>query len=142
MDYTIRSMNIADYEQAVALWQATEGMGLSAADERPSIARYLERNLGMSAVALDENGRMVGAVLCGHDGRRGYLHHLAVLQECRGQGLGSALVDMALEELRAVNIDKVHVFAYTNNTTGRSFWEREGWSERKTLVILSKDIEG
>lgn len=140
MDFNIRAMTIDDYDAVIALWQATEGMGLSAADSREAIARYLDRNPGMSAVAIDASGVIAGAVLCGHDGRRGYLHHLAVRAECRGQGLGRGLVDTVLEALREAGIDKCHLFVYKTNSTGRAFWEATGWEERTTLVLMSKDV--
>jgi ribosomal protein S18 acetylase RimI-like enzyme len=152
----IREMTIADYDDAIALWQTTEGMGLSAADTREAIARYLARNPGMSFVARGEDGSLAGAVLCGHDGRRGYLHHLAVHTACRGQGLGSQLAGHCLAALRAEarpesagailaalqaeGIDKCHLFVKRDNPSGQSFWEKTGWYERTDLVLMSIDI--
>lgn len=136
----IEPMTIEDYDEAVALWQASEGVGLSSADTREAIARYLARNPGMSFVARS-GGALVGAVLCGHDGRRGYLHHLAVRPDCRRQGIGRALVERCLAALGEQGIDKCHLFVFKANERGRAFWERNGWSERVTLVIMSKDIE-
>lgn len=143
MDYapmTIAPMTIADYDDVIALWQGTEGVGLSAADSRPAIESYLERNPGMSFVARGPDGALVGAVLCGHDGRRGFLHHLAVRAECRGQGIGTALAQHCLEALRAAGIDKCHLFVFQQNESGKAFWSKIGWSERTTLFIMSKDI--
>lgn len=137
----IHPMTIADYDEAFALWQATEGIGLSAGDSREAILRYLDRNPGMSFVARGEQGEMLGAVLCGHDGRRGLLHHLAVRAGSRKQGIGRALVARALDALRAEGIDKCHLFVYKENEPGRAFWTAEGWSERVTLVLMSKEIE-
>lgn len=137
----IRVMSMDDYDDAIGLWKATEGMGLSSADSREAIGRYLERNPGMSFVARDPSGRLLGAVLCGHDGRRGYLHHLAVRADCRGQGLGRQLVERCLEAVHAAGIDKFHLFVYQTNTTGRAFWERIGWYERPELVIMSTDVK-
>ena len=91
----IREMTSEDYDAVYALWQATEGLGLSDADSREAIARYLERNPGLSFIAV-ENEELLGTVLCGHDGRRGYLHHLAVARSHRGQGLGRRLAQRAL----------------------------------------------
>ncbi len=140
MEFNIRAMIIDDYDAVIALWQATEGMGLSAADSREAIARYLERNPGMSAVATDSSGAIAGAVLCGHDGRRGYLHHLAVRAEHRGLGLGRRLAETVLKRLQAEGIDKCHLFVYKSNATGRAFWEATGWVERTTLLLMSKDV--
>ncbi len=137
----IREMTIADYDEAIALWRATEGMGLSAADTRESIARYLARSPGMSFVARGEDGSLAGAVLCGHDGRRGYLHHLAVHTACRWQGLGRRLTERCLAALRTEGIDKCHLFVKRDNTSGQSFWEKTGWYERVDLVLMSKDID-
>jgi putative acetyltransferase len=139
MSVAIREMRITDYDEAIALWQATEGVGLSTADSREAITRYLARNPGMSFVARQE-GLLVGAVLCGHDGRRGYLHHLAVQAGCRGQGLGKALVERCLSALAAEGIDKCHLFVYKTNEGGRAFWRKTGWFDRDTLVLMSKDI--
>lgn len=141
MSVAIREMARSDYDSALALWQSTEGMGLSAADSREAIARYLERNPGLSFVAVTGEGALVGAVLCGHDGRRGYLHHLAVREDFRRQGLARALVERCLACLKAEGIDKCHIFVYHTNTLGRNFWQGMDWAERETLVIMSKDIE-
>lgn len=136
----IQAMTIADYDEAYALWEATEGIGLSAGDSRAAIQRYLERNPGMSFVARSEAGVLEGTLLCGHDGRRGFLHHLVVHPASRRRGLGRELVARGLAALRAEGIDKCHLFVYKENLAGRAFWTAEGWSERITLVLMSKDI--
>ncbi len=138
--FQIRPMTLDDYEPVLVMWQATEGMGLSQADSREAMARYLSRNPGLSLVALSSQGELAGAVLCGHDGRRGLLHHLAVAPSFRGQGLGRALVERCLAGLAAEGIDKCHLFVYTRNQSGRAFWEVAGWYERPELVLMSKDI--
>jgi len=134
----IVEMSIADYDEVYALWEDTEGVGLSSADTLEAIARYLARNPGMSFVARDALGAVVGAVLCGHDGRRGFLHHLAVKPDCRRQGAGRALVERCMAALTAAGIEKCHLFVYKANESGRAFWEKIGWTERTTLVIMSK----
>jgi ribosomal protein S18 acetylase RimI-like enzyme len=136
----ITEMAMTDYEEAYALWQACEGIGLSAADAPERIARYLARNPGMSFTARDVHGRLVGTVLCGHDGRRGYLHHLAVDAGSRGQGIGRALVARSIAALRAEGIDRCHLFVYRKNQGGRAFWRNIGWEERVTLAIMSYDV--
>lgn len=141
MSAATREMVASDYAGAMRLWEEAEGVGLSSADTPEAIARYLARNPGMSFVAISDGGELVGAVLCGHDGRRGYLHHLAVQAEFRRMGLARALVDGCLERLRQAGIDKCHIFVYHTNEIGIAFWKAMGWDERKTLVIMSKDIE-
>ena len=136
----LHTMSMADYDEALALWQATEGLGLSAADSREAITRYLARNPGMSFVARADGGELVGAVLCGHDGRRGYLHHLVVRPDYRGHGLGRDLAEHCLAALRAEGIDKCHLFVKRSNIAGQTFWQRTGWTER-SLILMSKDIE-
>ncbi len=136
----IREMTPADYDDAITLWKATEGIGLSAADSAEAIAGYLARNPGMSFVARAEDRTLAGAVLCGHDGRRGYLHHLAVRADCRGQGLGRRLSERCLAALRAAGIDKCHLFVKSDNPAGEAFWEKTGWYERTDLVLMSIDI--
>ena len=135
-DIAIIPMTMDDYDEAMALWQVTEGMGLRPADERQHIARYLARNPGLSFVARDGK-RLVGTVLCGHDGRRGYLQHLAVDRAYRRQGIGRALVEQALDALRAININKCHLFVIKTNAPAIDFWKRIGWFERDDLVTMS-----
>ncbi len=135
-DIQISPMSMADYDEAYALWLVTEGMGLRPSDERQHIARYLQRNPGLSFVARDGD-RLVGTVLCGHDGRRGYLQHLAVDRAYRRQGIGRALVAQVLEALRAININKCHLFVIKENTPAVAFWRRIGWHVRDDLVTMS-----
>lgn len=137
--FTIRGMSEADYDAVLALWRATPGIGLSEADERPNIASFLARNRGLSFVA-EADGRLAGAVLGGTDGRRGYLHHLAVAPDHRRAGVGSSLVARALEALRARGLRRCHIFVMAGNAEGRRFWERTGWFRRDDLVVMSKDI--
>ena len=139
MSVALRPMTIADYDEVLALWRATEGVGLSAADERPQIERYLARNPGLSLVAAAD-GRLAGAVLCGHDGRRGYIHHLAVAADLRGRGIGRELVARCMEGLAAIDISRCHIFVYTRNTEGQGFWRAIGWKLRADLAVMSRDV--
>ena len=131
-------MTDSDYEEAIALWLRTEGMGLSDADSLEAIAAYLRRNPGFSLVARRER-RIVGAILCGHDGRRGYLHHLAVERSERWQGLGTRLVTQCLERLAGLGIRKCHGFVRATNQPGVDVWRRLGWQERNDLTMMSAD---
>jgi putative acetyltransferase len=136
--HTLRPLEPADYEPVLALWQSTEGVGLNESDTPGAIARFLARNPGLSLVATGVSGEIVGAVLCGHDGRRGYLHHLAVAKSSRGQGLGRALVQRCLDQLRALGIAKCNLFLLAHNEAGRAFWAHEGWSVRDDLIVVQR----
>jgi ribosomal protein S18 acetylase RimI-like enzyme len=137
--HTIREMNLSDYEQAYHLWSITEGIGLNDADSKDAIASYLERNPGHSFVC-EANGEIIGTVLCGHDGRRGYMYHVAVSERYRNQGIGLKLVNAALERLRSAGITKCHLMVYAANESGIRFWERTGWERRNDILICSKAI--
>lgn len=134
---TITPFTIDLYDDVLALWQACEGVGLSSADERDNIQFYLERNPGMSFVAWDGE-QVIGAVLCGHDGRRGYLHHMAVHPAYRRQKIGGQLVDRCLEALQAIGLQKCHLFIFTENEPGVAFWQAIGWEYRTDVAIMSK----
>ncbi|TFG67136.1 MAG: GNAT family N-acetyltransferase [Anaerolineales bacterium] len=136
MPLIIRIMRIEDYESITTLWLSVPGVGLSAADSMENIARYLERNPGLSFIACGAD-RLVGAVLCGHDGRRGYIHHLAVDPSYRRQGIGKALVTMCLQALQAEGIDKCHLFVFTKNQNAKTFWKEIGWAHRADLIVMS-----
>jgi putative acetyltransferase len=94
----------------------------------------------MSFVAR-EGGKLVGAVLCGTDGRRGYLHHLAVAAELRGRGVGRSLVERCLDALARIGVTRCHIFVYARNTEGQKFWDRLGWYRRDDLLVMSRDFE-
>lgn len=137
--YTIRDMVIEDYEKVSEIWKSSEGICLRDADSKESIARYLKHNPGMSFVAEFKN-EIAGAVLCGHDTRRGYLHHLAVDKAHRKKGLGRELTQACLMSLKKSNIDKCHIFVLAANQDGLGFWRNIGWELRKDIHILSKSF--
>ncbi len=132
-------MSMADYAEVYALWEGMPGIGLSSADSYDEIAKYLERNPGLSHTARID-GKLVGAVLCGHDGRRGYLQHLAVAPQVRRQGIGRNLVEKCLQSLAGLGIKRCHIFVYTDNESGLGFWESADWFRRGDLLIMSHDI--
>jgi len=136
----IRPMDIADYNQVITIWRMSEGIGLSAADSQDQIEQYLLRNPGFSLVALLD-GAIVGAVLCGHDGRRGYIHHLAVSEGHRRKGIGQGLVEHCLDRLSQAKIHKCHLFIFTNNVEAISFWNQLGFARRAELDMMSIIIE-
>lgn len=122
---------------ALQLWRETEHIGLNEVDDQPEeIERFLERNVGCSFVALQEN-RLVGACLCGHDLRRAAIYHLAVDSEYRRGGLGRDLVAASLAALRDVGITKCHAFVFRRNPYAERFWEQEGWLLRNELFMYS-----
>ncbi len=141
MKCTIRSLTMADYEVVLRLWRESEGVGLGESDERGPIKSFLARNPGLSRVALDGTG-IVGAVLCGHDGRRGYLHHLAVAKSHRKQGIGKALVAACLADLARLAIPKCNIFLFADNQEGGAFWERNGWTRRPDLQVMQIALPG
>jgi putative acetyltransferase len=131
----LRPMQPADYDAVLALWRGTNGLG--GVDTRQEIDRYLARNPGFSQVAVVD-GEIVGALLCGHDGRRGYIYRLAVAREQRRQGIGQRLVETCLELLRAVDITHVTIFILHDNTPAELFWRDLGWVERTDLKTFAK----
>jgi len=135
-DVEIVPLRIEDYDDAVGLWHAVEGLQLRTVDSRDNIARYLERNPGCSFAAR-VRGALVGTALCGHDGRRGYLHHLAVAPEHRQRGIGTALVERCLDALERRGIAKCLAFVIADNASGLSFWTRIGWDVRNDLAVVS-----
>jgi len=134
----VRELTLRDYSPAFALWSRSKGMGLSGADSRPAIAAYLRRNPGLSLIAR-RGTEVVATVLCGQDGRRGFLHHLAVARPYRGQGLGAKLVSTCLARLASDGIEKCHIFLHADNPEGRKFWSRVGWKVREDLIVISND---
>jgi N-acetylglutamate synthase len=139
MAVAIEEMCAEDYDDVVALWKVTKGVGISKADERETVERYLVRNRGISSVARVD-GRIVGAVMCGHDGRRGYLYHLAVADSHRRRGIGQALVERSLARLRDEGILRCYIMVYTANAEGRAFWTRTGWREPDTFGLMLRDL--
>ena len=127
MECSIRPMETEDYDLVIALWSATDGIVLTDTDEKRPMEAFLSRNPGLSLVAHcgDE---LVGAVLCSQDGRRGYMHHLAVRKEFRRHGIGSALVQECLFRLEHVGIRKCNVFIVPENQEAIEFWRHNGFN--------------
>ncbi len=129
----IRPMKAEDYEQVFALWQTIKGFGIRSIDDsREGIARFLRRNPTTSIVA-EQQGEIVGAILCGHDGRRGCFYHVCVREDCRKQGIGKRMAAAAMEALRAEQISKVNLIAFRANEVGNCFWQQVGWTLRADL---------
>ena len=132
----IREMDIADYDDVIKLWGQSEGMSLRDADSKESINNYLIRNPNLSFVAVSAN-EIVGAVLVGTDGRRGYLQHLAVSSNFRGKNLGRELVGQAISALANVGVPKTHLFVYNENVNAQQFYEKLGWFPRDEVRMYS-----
>ena len=141
----IRTMTIEDYDEVYALWTKIRGFGLRSVDDsREGIARFLKRNPTTSVVAV-EDGKVVGSILCGHDGRRGCLYHVCVDEDYRRRGIGKSMVVKAMEELKIEQINNVCLIAFTKNDVGNAFWNTIGWTERLDLnyydfVLNEKNI--
>ena len=131
----VRHFCVKDCDAVIALWRRTEGVGLNESDTRRAITAFLRRNPNLSFVA-EQGGRIIGAVLCGHDGRRGYLHHLAVSKRHRCRGIGRQLVNACLTKLRKAGIQKCNIFIFANNAEGMKFWTHTGWSLRTELRLM------
>lgn len=131
---------VSAIEEALELWRMTPGIGISPGDDPVSLEKFLARNRPTCFLIRDEEGRIAGTVLCGHDGRRGYLYHLAVAQGRRRAGLGRRLVTSALAALEAEGIARCHAIVYANNHEGLRFWNRIGFRDRPDLVVVSRDV--
>lgn len=131
--FQIRPIVIQDYDDIFALWNETEGMGLRSLDDsREGIQKFINRNPWTSFVALLD-GKIIGNILCGQDGRRGYVYHTAVKSSCRGKGFGKRLVQAALDALAKQGITKATLVVFTHNEIGNSFWKSQGWHQRFDL---------
>jgi len=135
-DMQIIVYTMAHYDEVTALMQRTPGVSLSDADSREATARYLERNLGLSFLALDA-GKIIGCAMCGHDGRRGYLQHVIVDAAYRGLGIANELVERCLGGLARLSIDKTHIDVLVDNELGNAYWMRRGWQRREDIYRYS-----
>jgi len=127
-------------QPALDLWRQCSGIALSEMDTPENLHRYLARNPDLSHVACNCYGHLVGAALCGHDGRRGYLHHLAVDSDHRRMGIGRRLIHHCAVALQNIGIPKCHLFVIDDNHAGKRFWQRIGWQVRADLRIVSRWI--
>ena len=134
-----REFTINDYDEATALWDLVEGVEVAEGDPREDIHAYLRRNPGLSRVA-EEHGKMVGAVLCGHDGRRAWIYHLAVAPTHRGRGIGNRLLQECVTNLRGTGVKRAIILVAGDNALGRSFWLRNGWEEIPGAFPMGLDL--
>jgi ribosomal protein S18 acetylase RimI-like enzyme len=141
MNDQIRSRDfcISDYQAALQLWQRVEGLEIAEGDEKENIAQFLARNPGLSRVAVD-GATVVGVALCGHDGRRGHIYHLAVDPAYQGCGLGKRLLKECLDGLRRAGLKRVIIMVADDNERGTKFWERCGWEKIPGAMPMGIDL--
>ena len=136
-------MREADYDAVRALWLTIRGFGIRALDDsREDVVRFIRRNPTTSVVAVNEDGRVVGSILCGSDGRQGALYHVCVAREYRRRGIGTRMVGHCMERLREMGINKVALIAFASNDVGNAFWRQIGWKRSDVNYyefILNKD---
>lgn len=135
----IREFSINDYDAVIELWQRVEGLEIAEGDDRDGVAQFLARNPGLSRVATDGSA-IVGVVLCGHDGRRAHIYHLAVDPAYQGRGLGKRLLDESLAGLRRTGVKRVIIMVADDNPSGRQFWKRSGYEEISGAISMGIDL--
>lgn len=131
-----RAMELSDYENVISLWREVEGICLRDADSKEGIEKYLLRNPKLSFVAED-NGRIVGTIMSGHDGKRGYVQHLAVDPKLRKNGVATSLLEMCLSALKSKDIIKSHIHILATNELAKNYWENRGWFKRNDIEVYS-----
>lgn len=135
---TIRLMTMEDYEKVYALWMSCTGMGLNNLDDSPEgIRQFLDRNPRTCFVA-EKNEEIVGVIMTGNDGRRGYIYHTAVSPAHRRQGIAVRLVETAMDALKSQGINKVALVIFARNESGNAFWEKIGFTRREDIVYRNK----
>jgi|TARA_R110001599_G_scaffold19701_1_gene75218 ribosomal protein S18 acetylase RimI-like enzyme len=139
-----RTMTINDYDAAIALWSESEGVRIRDADSRQGIEKYLLRNPGLSFVAEVEGEgegegeeELVGTIMAGHDGKRGYVQHLSVADSHRRLGIATRLVSLCLEALKNEGIQKSHLMILPENEAAQTFWASQGWAYRSDILLYS-----
>ncbi len=136
----IVEMKISNYQDIFKLWTSTPGMGLRNLDvSKEGIDKFLRRNPTTNFIA-EEDGKIVGSILCGHDGRRGYVYHTAVDMRYRGKGIGKKLVNSVINALKCEGINKAALVVFTNNEVGNGFWRSMGWEKREDLNYYNLSI--
>jgi ribosomal protein S18 acetylase RimI-like enzyme len=129
-------MSIEDYDGVFSLWRITSSRALSFSDEKEELNKFLLRNEGLSVVAVCD-GEIIGTVLAGHDGRRGFIYHMAVSPSHRRMGIGKRLAETAIRNLSSAGISKTHIFVFNDNFTGQGFWSSLGWVLRDDLLVFA-----
>ena len=136
----IRVMTADDYDKVYMLWMSCKNMGFNNLDDsREGIEKYLKRNPGTSFAAV-RGEEIVGVILSGHDGRRGFIHHMAVAENQRRRGIAAALLEHALSALKAEGINKVALLVFNRNENGNAFWESQGFTVRDDVTYRNKSL--
>jgi ribosomal protein S18 acetylase RimI-like enzyme len=136
---TTREFSLDDYDAVLQLWLQVEGLEVAEGDDRDGVAQFIARNPGLSRVAID-GAAVVGVAMCGHDGRRGHIYHLAVDPNYRGYGVGKRLVQECLEALRRAGVVRAIILVADNNFGGAEFWKRAGWEHIPGAVPMGIDV--
>ncbi len=137
---TIRQMKTSDYDQVHDLWMGCDGVGLNNIDDsRQGIDKFLKRNPTTCFVAKRDD-KVIGTILAGYDGRRGYIYHLAVDPDFRNQGVGGKLVAISLKALEDIGCTKVALVVFNNNDLANDFWQKQGFEVRKDLTYRNKKL--
>ena|SRR2546423_8482003 len=139
MEIQTREFRIGDYDLAIELWNRVEGLDVAEGDDRETIQRFLERNPGLSRIARDGE-KTVAAVLCGHDGRRGYIYHLAVDPAYHGHGIGKRLIGECRAGLKRAGLERANILVAKDNPRGLDFWRRCGWEDLEDAAAMGIDV--
>ena len=134
-----REFGLADYDGAISLWASEEGIEICEGDSREEIAEYLKRNPGLSQVA-EADGKIVGVALCGHDGRRGWIYHLAVAKPYRRRKVGKLLLDACVDGLRAAGLKRAIILVAGDNPAGHQFWLKNGWEDIDLAIAMTREL--
>ena len=128
---TVRTMTPGDYTEVYALWQSVSGFGMRTVDDsEENITRFLARNEGLSVVAIEDD-RIVGSILCGHDGRTAAFYHVCVHADYRGRGICGEMAGVCIEALKREKINRISLIAFTGNRVGNAYWKKQGWTMRE-----------
>jgi ribosomal protein S18 acetylase RimI-like enzyme len=136
---TTRQFEVTDYDPAIRLWSQAEGIEIAEGDSRDDIARYVRQNPGLSRVAEDGDV-MIGVALCGHDGRRGFIYHLAVEPAYQQRGIARRLVTECVEGLRRLNLKRALILVAADNPVAQTFWQRCGWEDVSGAKVMGIDL--
>lgn len=136
---TIREMKKEDHPQIYEIWRNSKGIGLGQLDLKEEVGNFLKQNSKYSFVAVKDD-KLLGAVLCGYDGRRAFIYQMAIDSDCRNKGIGTMLVDKCVKQLKQDRILKCDLYCFTDNEIGRSFWKKMGWKQRPEINIFSQDL--
>jgi ribosomal protein S18 acetylase RimI-like enzyme len=137
-DYRIERAQAEDLQSMLALWRIIPGLGIGRGDEEEALKAFLAKNPS-TCLVLRENERLIGTVLGGFDGRRGYLYHLAVHPDYQGRGYGKQLLQQVIQEFKILGTLKIHLFTFKDNPAAAKFYENQGWEQRQDIIVFSQD---